>query len=217
MNDFGLCKKGCPIVSVILPTYNRSTLIMRGVESVLNQTISDFELIIVDDGSSDNTFELLNNLILSDERVKYIKHKNKKLPLSLNTGLKLATGDYITFLGSDDEYLSKHMEIRLEYMKANPEVDLIYGGVKIIGNEYVKDVNNPKELIHLSECVIGGSFFGKREVFQSVEGFRDISYGEDYDLAERARIRYNVKKVDFEETYIYYRDTPDSICNNIQL
>jgi len=215
MQEIKIYKNYSPVVSVILPTYNRATTILRAVDSVLCQTVKEWELIIIDDGSSDNTFSLLNELILSHENIRFCKHKNKKLPLALNTGLSLSVGRYIAFLGSDDEYLNNHLETRLGYMKSHPEIDLIYGGVKIIGNQYVKDFHNLNNLIHLNDCVIGGSFFGKRELFNSVGGFRDIPYGEDYDLVQRAHLHFNIEKVDIEQSYIYNRDSSDSICNNI--
>jgi glycosyltransferase involved in cell wall biosynthesis len=215
MEEIKIYKNYSPVVSVILPTFNRASSILQAVDSVLSQTLKDWELIIVDDGSSDNTFPILDELILSHENIRYCKHKNRQLPLALNTGLCLSIGNYVTFLGSDDKYLNNHLETRLSYMKSNPEIDLIYGGVKIIGNQYVKDFHDMDNLIHLNDCVIGGSFFGKRELFNSVGGFRDIPYGEDYDLVQRALPHFNIQKVDIEQTYIYYRDSSDSICNNI--
>ncbi|MHC1738768.1 MAG: glycosyltransferase family 2 protein [Ignavibacteriaceae bacterium] len=215
MEEIKIYKNYSPAVSVILPTYNRASSILRAVDSVLSQTLKDWELIIVDDGSSDNTFPILDELVLSHENIRYCKHQNRKLPLALNTGLSFSVGNYVAFLGSDDEYLNNHLETRLRYMKSHPEIDLVYGGVKIIGNEYVKDFHNLDNLIHLNDCVIGGSFFGKRELFNSVGGFRDIPYGEDFDLVQRALPHFNIQKVDIEQTYIYYRDSSDSICNNI--
>jgi len=203
-----------PEISVILPTYNRASLILRAVNSVFKQTFRNWELIIVDDGSDDNTFGLLDKIVLSNENVKYIKHKNRKLPLSLNTGILISSGRYLAFIGSDDEYLPEHLVLRYDYMKKNPDIDLIHGGVKIIGDTFVKDFNDVTKKIHLDECVIGGTFFGKREVFVQLKGFSNIPYGEDYELTLRAANKFKIMKVNFP-TYIYYRDTEGSICNTI--
>jgi len=203
-----------PEISVILPTYNRASLILRAVNSVFKQTFRNWELIIVDDGSDDNTFGLLDKIVLSNENVKYIKHKNRKLPLSLNTGILISSGRYLAFIGSDDEYLPEHLFIRYDYMKKNPDIDLIHGGVKIIGDAFVKDFNDVTKKIHLDECVIGGTFFGKREVFVQLKGFSNIPYGEDYELTLRAANKFKMMKANFP-TYIYYRDTEGSICNTI--
>ena len=91
-------------VSVVIPTYNRASLLKRAIKSVLCQTYPDFEVIIVDDGSTDNTEEVIRSF--DDKRVKYIKlKKNKGYPVALNKGVKTAKGEYIGFLDSDDEWL----------------------------------------------------------------------------------------------------------------
>ena len=91
-------------VSVIIPTYNRAYLISRAINSVLNQTYQDFEIIIVDDGSTDNTEEVIKEFQEKDERIKYIRHKNNKGEAAArNTGIKAAKNEYISFQDSDDE------------------------------------------------------------------------------------------------------------------
>ena len=204
-----------PTVSVILPTFNRSGLIKRAINSVISQKCKDWELLIIDDGSSDETFEICRSYQGKYENIKYCRHSNRKLPVSLNTGIQLSIAEYITFLGSDDEYLPEHLAQRLQFMKENPEIDLVHGGVKIIGDPFVKDKTNLTRKIHLSECTIGGTFFGKSSMFKSLEGFRNINYSEDSDFLERARSFYRISKVEYP-TYIYHRDTPDSITNNIE-
>jgi hypothetical protein len=79
----------------------------------------------------------------------------------------------------------------------------------------VKDKNDLTREIHIDECVVGGTFLGKRKVFVELGGFQDLSYSDDSDFYERAVKKFNVAKVDFP-TYIYYRDTPDSICSTIE-
>jgi hypothetical protein len=121
----------------------------------------------------------------------------------------------LAFLGSDDEYKTDYILNRVEFLNKNPEIDFIHGGVEIIGHPYVKDKNDLTKEIHLSECVIGGTFFGKRNVFFELDGFRDLSYSDDSDFFERAEKKFKIEKVDWPD-YIYYRDTPDSICSTIE-
>lgn len=204
-----------PSVSVIMPTFNRAGLLKRSIDSVLNQNFTDWELIVADDGSSDNTFEVVNNYLMRDERLKYIKHTNRKSPIATNTGIQASCGKYITFLGSDDEYKPDHLKLRFDIMESGTSIDFIHGGVEIIGHPFVKDKFDRKKDIHISECVVGGTFFGKRNVFFEMGGFADLDYSDDSDFFERAEKRYRILKVDFP-TYIYYRDTPDSICTNIK-
>ncbi|GAB6282154.1 MAG: glycosyltransferase family A protein [Ignavibacterium sp.] len=203
-----------PTVSIILPTFNRAYILMRSINSVLNQTFKDWELIIVDDGSNDNTFQLINDLINQNYRIRYVKHRNIKLPFSLNIGIQISSGKYLTFLGSDDEYKNNHLELRVNYLESHSDIDLIYGGLEIIGNPFVKDKNDLSKLIHLNDCIVGGTFFGKRNVFIDLNGFKNILYSEDSEFFERAKEKFNIIKVDFQ-TYIYHREVEDSICNNI--
>ncbi len=96
----------CPKVSVIIPTYNRADLLPRAVESVLNQTFTDFELIIVDDGSTDNTKEVAGGFLQRDSRTKYLRQNNSGSPARpTNAGIRKAGGKYVGFLDDDDEWL----------------------------------------------------------------------------------------------------------------
>jgi glycosyltransferase involved in cell wall biosynthesis len=98
-----------PVFSIILPTYNRAHLLHRAIQSVINQTYENFELIIVDDGSTDFTHEVVK--IFNDQRIIYVRHEqNKGVTAAYNTGLRLARGKYITFLGDDDELLPNALE-----------------------------------------------------------------------------------------------------------
>lgn len=204
-----------PVVSIILPTYNRKNYLERAINSVLKQTFKEWELIVVDDGSTDDSFSLIDNYLINYENIRYLKHSNRKPPLSANAGIISSVGDYITFLGSDDEYKPEHLELRVNFMKNNPDIDFIHGGVEIIGPPYVKDKNDLSKLIHLSECVIGGTFFAKRYVFFDLRGFNNLKYSDDSDFFERAQRKFKIAKVDYP-TYKYYRDTPDSICTTIE-
>ncbi len=204
-----------PCVSVIMATYNRAEYLSRSIPSFISQTYRSCELIVVDDGSDDDTFIVVNEFLRSHSNIRFIKHSNRKLSLSKNAGIKAAAGQFIAFLDSDDEYKPDYLEKRVDYMKANPEVDLLEGGAIIIGDEYVKDKNDLSKLIHLSECCIGPTLFGKTEIFNSLGGFdKQIQYSEDSCFMEKAKQRYNVRKID-HPGYIYYRNTPGSICNSV--
>jgi glycosyltransferase involved in cell wall biosynthesis len=100
-----------PFFSVIIPLYNREKTIVRAIESVLNQTFKDFELIVVDDCSTDNSGNLVQFFQLKDTRIKYIKNEiNQERCISRNNGIKIAKGNYICFLDSDDYHLPIHLE-----------------------------------------------------------------------------------------------------------
>ena len=200
-------------VSVILPVYNRAKYLKRSINSLLNQSYKNWELIGIDDGSQDNSFEVLESYQKTNSNIRIFRQNNMKLPLTRNRGINESSGKFITFLDSDDEYEKDHLLNRIEYMNKHSEVDLIHGGVQIIGNEYVRDKDNPKEFIHLSQCTIGATFFGKRIVFLELNGFKNINYSEDSEFLERAKEKFIIDKINFN-TYRYYRDAPDSITNS---
>jgi glycosyltransferase involved in cell wall biosynthesis len=109
---------GKPAVSVIIPTYNRANLLGRSINSILEQTFTDFELIVVDDGSSDNTRELVESF--NDPRIFYVRHeKNRGVSAARNTGIKIARGEYIAFNDSDDEWLPQKLDKQVTFFKDN--------------------------------------------------------------------------------------------------
>lgn len=206
---------GIPKVSVIMAVYNRANLLSRSINSLIHQSFEDWELVAVDDGSTDNSLEILKEFEAKNKKIKVYWHSNRKLPLTRNKGISESKGAFITFLDSDDEIESDHLDKHYNFMINNPNIDLIHGSAKIIGDEYVRDKYDSKKLIHLSECVIGGTFFGKRKVFNKLNGFRNIEYSEDSEFLERAGKIFNIQKVNFN-TYKYYRDTLNSITNTYE-
>lgn len=204
-------------VSVIISLFNRKKFIKRAIDSVLAQSYKNFEIIIVDDGSTDKPEKIIFPLLQKKSRIKYIKHSNRGPALTLNEGMRLSSGDFITFLDSDDEYKKDHLKERIKYLAKNPKIDLTYSNAVIIGKEkdmYVPDARNKKKLIHLNDCIIGGTFFGKRKVFEELKGFRDI-YAYDFDFHKRALKKFRIAKLDIP-TYIYYRNTPDSLLTTLK-
>lgn len=202
-----------PFFSVIVCTYNRAELLPRSLDSLLAQNEADWEAVIVDDGSSDNTTEIVSEYMRCDDRFRYMRHSNRGVGLSRNAGLLAACGLFVTFLDSDDEYLPGHLALRREILHAYQQIDLLHGGVDIVGNLYVPDKNDASRLIHLSECVIGGTFIVRRDRALEIGGFSAMRYADDADFYERAELAgFVIGKTD-AATYRYHRDTPDSLCN----
>lgn len=113
-------------VSVIIPTYNRADLLNRVIKSVLNQTFKDFELIIVDDGSTDNTKEVVKRFQEKDKRVKYIWQKNSGAPASpKNTGIRNSKGQFLAFLDSDDRWLSEKLEKQITLFEKSKNLGIV--------------------------------------------------------------------------------------------
>jgi len=115
-----------PRVSIIIPSFNRADMIMTALESALSQVYQDWEAIIVDDGSSDNTGDVVAQV--KDARIRYIYQANKGLPGARNTGILASTGEYVAFLDSDDAFLPNKLSLQVPILDADPQLGLVAGG-----------------------------------------------------------------------------------------
>jgi len=127
-----LMKNSSGLVSVIIPTYNRSSDCKIAVESVLSQTYGDVEVLVVDDGSVDDTREVISGL---DERVRYICQPNAGVSAARNTGLEAASGEYIAFLDSDDAWLPWKLEAQLSVLRSFPEAGMVWTDMKAVDDK----------------------------------------------------------------------------------
>ena len=204
-----------PKFSIVITTYNRSELLVRALNSLISQTENDWEAIVIDDGSTDDTSIRISVFLKRYPNIHYFKQaENSGAAMAKNLGIKMACGDYISFLDSDDEYEINHLAIRLKILNDNPNVDLLHGGVRIIGNEFVPDRQNPDKMIHLSDCKIGGTFFIKRESLKRTGYFDDVALGIDSDWFDKAaKACFEIMKINIP-TYIYHREIQDSITHN---
>jgi glycosyltransferase involved in cell wall biosynthesis len=130
-----------PLVSVIIPTYNRAEFIAETVESVLNQTYSNIETIIVDDGSTDNTRDVLKKY---QDKIDYIYQDRSERSKARNEGVRHSQGDYIAFLDSDDVWFPTKIEKQVQILDEKPVVGVVYTGVQYIdthGDPYVGEIS----------------------------------------------------------------------------
>ena len=202
-----------PFFSVIITTYNRANILNRALDSLIGQTEHDWEAIIVDDESTDNTYLKLLPYLCSNPQIRYIRKVHSGEPLSKNAGINTSSGRFITFLDSDDEFSPLHLQSRKTILLHDSSIRFLHGGARIIGNQYVPDRFDYKKKINLNECVIGGTFFIERNLLFQLRGFRQIILGTDADLFDRvieAGIPVNETKL---PTYIYHHENEDSITN----
>jgi glycosyltransferase involved in cell wall biosynthesis len=203
-------------VAVIMSVYNTPfNMVKRAIDSVLNQTFQDFELLIIDDGSTNNSHHLiLEYAILNENKITYLRHKNCSQSESINRAILLTNSEYITVIDADDEYKTNHLELCLSEINS---LDLIASTTETIVNTesdyYVPDRYNQNEVIHVDDCILFATLFGKKEVFENLN-FLNI-YGADAHFYERAEKMYFVDKLDLR-TYIYYRNNPNSISAKVK-
>jgi glycosyltransferase involved in cell wall biosynthesis len=204
-----------PFFSIIITTYNRAQIIQRALDSLVSQIERDWEAVIVDDESTDDTYLRILPYLCSNQKIRYIKKVHSGEALSKNEGINSSSGKYISFLDSDDEYDPIHLQSRKAILKTYPSVRFLHGGAKIIGNQYVPDRFDYKKRINLSECVIGGTFFIERDLIFQLNGFRNIILGTDADLFERAS-QAGISIMETKSpTYIYHHENEDSITNRL--
>jgi glycosyltransferase involved in cell wall biosynthesis len=147
-----------PLISVILPAYNAEKFIKEAVQSILDQTVNDFELIVINDASTDGTLDILESF--NDSRISIINNKiNLKVVKCLNKGLELAKGEFIARMDADDVSLPNRFEKQLQYFKQHPEVDIcgtwveVFDGGNTVFKPYEKHEDIRANLLFLNEIV----------------------------------------------------------------
>lgn len=195
-----------PLVSVVIPTYNRASLVQRAIESVRQQTYENLEIIVVDDSSTDETPEVVPTI--DDPRVEYVRHEtNRHGAAARNTGVKYASGEYVAFLDDDDEWYPKKIEKQVKALDESPEeVAMIYCWADVYREGHT---NNP---VAASEPTVSGEIFEETltsnpigatstlvidsEALETVGGFdEDLERGQDSDLIRRIAANYRVDYV----------------------
>jgi glycosyltransferase involved in cell wall biosynthesis len=214
-----------PKVSIILPTYNRAYLIGRAIQSILNQTYQDFEIIIIDDGSKDDTEKIIRGFKEKDNRIKYISFDaNKGAAAARNAGIKMSKGEYITFQDSDDEWVIDKLEKQMKVIETSSENIVVYCGFwRIDGDEkiYIPDINILNREGNINKELLKGNFVGTPSILLPKKNLEkvgmfdeNLSRLQDWDLAIRLSKYYNFKLID-EPLYISYV-LSDSISANYE-
>jgi len=178
------------MISVIIPTYNRASLLLRSINSVLNQTFKDFELIIVDDGSTDNTPEIIKEVY--DPRVSYFRYeRNKGACYARNIGIKKSRYDLIAFQDSDDIWHFNYLESQINVFEANKDqfsaqVCQFKKGDTKIGPNFKNDLKINLDLLFQYNVVSTQIFIAKKSALIDINGFDEkLPAFQDWDLAIR--------------------------------
>lgn len=203
-------------VSIILPTYNRATKLKKAISYCLQQTFKDFELIIVDDGSLDDTKQIVEGF--EDLRIKYIYQENNGLPEALNTGFKNASGDYLTWTSDDNLYKKKAIETMVNSLEKLNKPGFVYTDMEIhyedTGKIEYRDysVNNK---IYMGNY-IGACFLYSKEVYNEIGNYDpDMYLAEDYDYW--IRIHEKFPMIHIPENLYIYKDHKESLSRTRRL
>ncbi len=204
-----------PLVSIVLPTYKRAHLLPLAIHSVLAQTHSNWELIVVDDNSPDNTAQVVASF--RDPRIRYVRNDpNLKLPRALNRGFSLARGDYLTWTSDDNLYGERAIEKMLARLQAG-ECDLVYCDYYLFSEQ--DDAGRPRDIHHdkLPSTLqlekgnhIGACFLYTRQVYETVGDYDpELFLVEDYDYFIRVAARFRLGHI--AEALYYFRRDDDTL------
>lgn len=212
-----------PKVSVIIPSYNRAKLVGRAIDSVLKQTFSDYEIIVVDDGSQDNTKDVLSAY---DRKIKYIYQSNRGISGARNRGIKEAAGEYIAFLDSDDLWIPEKLAEQVKVLEANKKVGIVYSKLQMINDKGEhcgvkpkhKSGKNFRELIEIGGDIPTSSVMTRRECFEKVGVFDEsLQQMEDIDMWIRIAKVYDLYEIADQMLAYYYRHEEQVTRNRIKV
>lgn len=204
-----------PLVSVVIPTYNRAGMLRGALQSVRWQTVKGLEIIVVDDGSTDETTRVVDDFKPS---VTYLTQRNQGVAAARNAGIRAARGRHIAFLDSDDVWLPRKTEHQLDYMQAHPEVGLLYGRMWSyhVQTPAERRLDPPAvartfhELLNGPNTVTSSTVIVRRECFETVGVFQPhLRASEDHELWLRIARRFPIAFLD--EPLAEYRRHDNSI------
>lgn len=212
------------LVSVVLPVFNGEKYLAEAIGSVLAQTYTDFELIIVDDGSTDNGNKIASNFASLDSRIRLITHdKNKKLPAALNTGFAAASGEYYTWISCDNIMLPEFLEKMTSELTSNADAAMVYGNMRLIDENgdilrgtgwfekpplsgCVMLPRSADELNDVANNTIGAAFLYRANAAEIIGRYSEKRFGiEDYDYWMRMNEIFDIVHTSFCEPLYLYR------------
>ena len=204
--------KTTPLISTIIPVHNGRVHLHTAIQSILNQSFKDFELIIINDCSQDNTAEILSHYYRVDPRINIINNKkNLGITKSLNKGLEIAKGKYIARMDGDDKSMPDRFKIQVEFMEKNPDFILCGGQVKTEMTGFDKRKNTPenpdviKAMLFFDNAIIHPSVMLRWDILKK-EGYKydeTMRVAQDYELWVRLAEKY--KLVNLPEELLEYR------------
>ncbi len=192
-------------VSIVLPTHNGSRYLRQSIDSCLNQTYPNIELIVVDDGSADETSAILQSY--DDPRLIVLRHEtNRGLPATLNTGFAHATGQYLTWTSDDNYYAPEAIQALVMFLEQHPGVDFVYSDYWEIDDQgtVLREVHvNPPESLRQGNCV-GPSFLYWRVVYECIGDHNlEARLVEDYEYWLRVAREFRLEP--YHQSLYYYR------------
>jgi glycosyltransferase involved in cell wall biosynthesis len=197
---------GEPLVSIVLPTFNGSRYLEEAIHSCLMQIYPSFELIVVDDGSTDDTPVRIARHTTGQSRIRAARHQsNRGLPAALNTGFSLAAGEYFTWTSDDNWYRPEALTRMVAYLRSHPDAHVVYSSYAVVdqGGTFRRQVVPESPWALLERNCIGPCFLFERRVYEVTGPYADrLFLAEDYDFWLRASQRFHLHPLN-EDLYCY--------------
>ena len=180
-----------PIVSVLIPVYNAEKTIKQCINSVLNQTFNDFEIVVVDDGSTDNTVNILSQI--KDKRIFIYKKQHRGISNALNIGISVCKGQFIARLDADDEMLDYRLELQLDYMNKHQDCDVLSTGCTVKNSDGSYTEYTPKDRIVTFEELLETNNCTHPTIMFRAESLKKLDYVYEpmYDGCEDYKLWFN--------------------------
>jgi hypothetical protein len=217
MTDLRVISTVPPLVSVLMPVYNASQYLKESINSILNQTYSAFELLIYNDGSSDDSISIIKAFASQDARIIFFDGPNCGLVVQLNKGLQQAKGKYIARMDADDVAPLERLAYQVAYMEANPEVGLCGGAVRMFGAGIDTIVYLPQDdnVIRPTLCLQNAFFHPAVTMRREVLVTHSLQYREEYMTAEDYQLWCEMSRVtqlhNLPEVVLNYRIHPQQV------
>ncbi len=208
-----------PLISVVMSVYNSEKYLSEAIESILNQTYTNFEFIIVNDGSTDSSFDIIQKYAKNDERIVLISRENKGLPFSLNEGIKKARGKYIARMDADDISLPTRFEEQVKFMENEPNVGVCGSCIKIFANGCKKKWRVPitddecKMSLLVGSCFAHPAVMIRKSVLEDNQIFYDENLYTAQDYALWISLSGLTKFANIPKVLLHYRKLESSISS----
>jgi alpha-1,3-rhamnosyltransferase len=225
--------KNNPLVSVIIPAYNHEMYIEEALQSVINQTYKNIQFIVIDDGSTDRTAEIIEKFIKKnpDKNIQFIRKQNEGICKTLNKGLALAAGDYVACLASDDKWIENKLDEQVTFMEDNRNIGLVCSDAYF--TKFNQDTNlkwsdykagmdqyfkkgiqncNMHEVLLAKPLLCAVTVMLRKSIFKEIDYFDEQLPGEDTDMWLRVARKYPIGYI--KKPLVYYRMHGTNVSNN---
>ncbi|MEM6253483.1 MAG: glycosyltransferase [Cyanobacteria bacterium P01_D01_bin.156] len=215
-----------PSISVVIPAYNAAKFLPEVIRSVLEQTYQDWELIVINDGSTDETTAVVEKYCQLDARIRLVNQENSGVSAARNLGVDLAKAELVAFLDSDDIWFKDKLSVHVNYMNIDQDIGVSFARVELMdfdGRTTGKFTNNitdniqPQTFFYTNPTVTTSNIVLRKSIFKEIDGFdKKIHYSEDIDLLFRIALKKKWKIVGIDQVLVKYRSHDSGLSSKLE-